>query len=109
MAKLYTLDNKLLAEKPAIQIGEKFYAVDNRKSTVEKVMELTSEKTSQEISKNIDAVFDLAFGKDSAEIKKMDMPYPAFTQLTELIIAAMTGEEPEVVDKRFQEAKKSAT
>ena len=38
--KLYTIDDKLLTERPEIRIGEKVYPVDDRQKTVEKIMQL---------------------------------------------------------------------
>ena len=40
MAKMYTLDDKLLASSPEIRIGDKVYPVDNRVKTVKKVMKM---------------------------------------------------------------------
>ena len=40
MAKMYTLDEKLLVGVPEIRIGEKVYKVDDREKTVKKVMAL---------------------------------------------------------------------
>lgn len=36
MAKIYTLDGKLLTERPEIRIGDKIYAVDDRTKHGEK-------------------------------------------------------------------------
>lgn len=40
MARMYTLDKKLLCGSPEIRIGEKVYPVDDRKNTVKKVLKL---------------------------------------------------------------------
>ena len=37
MAKLYTLDDKLLTEVPEIRVGDKVYPVDNRQKTVQAI------------------------------------------------------------------------
>ena len=112
MAKRYALDGALLTEKPGIEIGDKIYAVDNRKSTVEKVMKL-SEKSDNEFKEESFAILDKTIelilgGKALNEIQDMDMPYPAFQKLFELVMAAATGEEPEAVAERFQEEKQKA-
>ena len=39
----------------------------------------------------------------------MNLPFAAYQQLLEIIIAAMTGEEPEAVAARFQEAEAKET
>lgn len=36
MAKLYTLDGKLLAERPEVRVGDRCYPVDDRQKTVKK-------------------------------------------------------------------------
>lgn len=104
MGKLYTLDAKLLVGSPEIRIGEKVYPIDDRQKTVKKLMKMTAD--AQTVADNIDEVIKLAFGAKSAkEIDEMNMPFAAYQQLFELVVAAMTGEDPEEVSARFQEAK----
>lgn len=51
-------------------------------------------------------VLRLALGEQAAqEIEEMNMPYPAYQQLFELVIAAMTGEDPEEAGARFPKEK----
>lgn len=96
MAKLYTLDHKLLTDTPEIRIGEKIYAVDNRQKTVKKIHEATKGISGDDYYPVIDSVLELAVGVEAArEIDGMDMPYPAYQNLFELVMAAVTGEEPE--------------
>ena len=98
MGKLYTLDDKLLIGSPEILIGDKVYPVDDRKKTVNKLSELDSEDT--------DAILKLAFGPEAfKEIDKMNIPFAAHLQLVKLVVAAMTGEDLEAMEARFQEAK----
>ena len=102
MSKLYTLDGKLLTETPEIRVGEKIYPVDNRQKTVKKLMALNVEKA--DLDAQIDAVLKLAFGPEAfREIDGMDLPFPAYQKLFELVMAAVTGEEPEEIEARFQE------
>jgi len=99
MGKLYTLDGKLLTETPEIRIGEKVYPVDNRTSTVKKLMNIDQN--------DIDAVLKLAFGNKAAkEIDEQDIPFAAYVQLVKVVIAAMTGEDEDEIDARFQDAAK---
>ena len=108
MGKLYTLDNKLLTETPEIRIGEKIYGLDNRKKTVTKVQNLMNGMNAENQEKKMREVLSLAFGtKESEEIDKMNMPYPAYQQLFVLVVAAMTGEEPETVSGSFRQTEKS--
>ena len=103
MAKLYTLDDKLLIGTPEIRIGDKLYPVDDRQKTVKKLMKLTSDKDA--LVDNIDEALKLAFGDKAKEIDQMNLPFSAYQRLFELVIAAMTGEEPEEVEARFQKSK----
>ncbi|MGX8702074.1 hypothetical protein [Caproiciproducens sp.] len=108
MGKLYTLDEKLLIGTPEIRIGDKVYPIDDRQKTVKKLMNMTADNKLD--SDNMDEVMKLAFGeKSSKEIDGMNLPFPAYRQLFELVTAAMTGEDPEEVAARFQESKKKTT
>ena len=103
MAKLYTLDHKLLVDTPELRIGEKIYAVDNRTKTVKKIQEASKEITGDDPYTGMELVLELALGQKAAsEIDEMDMPYPAYQKMFELVMAAVTGEEPEEVAARFQ-------
>lgn len=92
--KQYTLDGALLTETPEVRIGDKFYKVDNRTSTVKKL-----QSTSQD---DVDGILELAFGEQAQEIIEMDMPFPAMLELTMITVAAMTGETVEEVRARFR-------
>lgn len=99
MGKLYTLDGKLLTETPEIRIGEKVYPVDNRTSTVKKLTKIDQDDTN--------AILKLAFGDKAAkEIAGQDIPFVAYLQLVKVVIAAMTGEDEDEIDARFQDAAK---
>ena len=101
MGKLYTLDQKLLTNTPEIRIGEKIYPIDDRTKTVMKATKLDTA--------NVSKILELALGQKAAkEVEEMNLPFAAYQQLLEIIIAAMTGEEPEAVSARFQEAKEAA-
>lgn len=103
MAKLYTLDQKLLTDTPEIRIGEKIYAVDNRQKTVKKIQAASREIDGADPYTGIDKVLELALGPTAAkEIDEMDLPYPAYQRMFELVMAAVTGEEPEKISERFQ-------
>lgn len=107
MGKLYTLDNKLLTETPEIRIGEKVYGLDNRQKTVTKVQNLMNGMNAENQEERMQEMLSLAFGaKESKEIDAMDMPYPAYQQLFVLVVAAMTGEEPETVAGNFRQTEK---
>lgn len=104
MARLYTLDNKLLTDCPEIRIGDKVYAVDDRQKTVKKILAAAKQIDSTDPYAGIDKVLELALGVEAARsIDEMDMPYPAYQKMFELVMAAVTGEDPEAIAHRFQE------
>ena len=93
MGKLYTLDQKLLTNTPEIRIGEKIYPIDDRTKTVMKATKLDTANV-----ENVSKILELALGQKAAkEVEEMNLPFAAYQQLLEIIIAAMTGEEPEEV------------
>ena len=97
MAKLYTLDNKLLIGSPEIRVGDKVFPIDDRKSTVKKALKLFG-KRGGDPSQDFDSaeeVLKLAFGKRYKEIEEMDLSFPAYLKLVDLVISAMTGDDPE--------------
>ena len=96
MGKMYTLDKKLLCSSPEIRIGEKVYPVDDRKNTVIKVTKLFNDSKG-DVEKVVEAL-ELAFGETFKEIDEMDLSFAAYQKLFELVIAAMTGEEPKDED-----------
>lgn len=98
MSKLYTVDNKLLTDIPEIRIGEKIYAVDNRQKTVRKIHQITGAIEKDDSYTGMDKVLELAMGAEAArEIDEMNMPFPAYEQMFELVMAAVTGEDPKTV------------
>lgn len=103
MAKLYTLDHKLLTDTPEIRIGEKIYAVDNRQKTVRKIQQASKDISKDDPYTGMDMILEMALGAKAAkEVDDLDMPFPAYQQMFELIMAAVTGEEPETISERFQ-------
>jgi len=107
MGKLYTLDDKLLIGTPEIRVKDKVYPIDDRQKTVKKLMKLTANGTGT--ADEIDETMRLGLGEKAfKEIDGMNLPFPAYQQLFEILVAAMTGEEPEEVAARFQEAKQPA-
>ena len=103
--KLYTIDDKLLTERPEIRIGEKVYPIDDRQKTVEKIMQqIPKSEDDRDVSKTIKEVFKLAFGPTAAkEIDERNLPFAAQQQVFEIVMSAITGESPAQVNKRFQE------
>lgn len=106
MAKMYTLDEKLLIGTPELRIGDKVYSIDDRKKTVDKVLKLYKERKDGADYESADKVLELALSpKDYKEITSMDISWRAYQKLVELVVSAMIGEEPENEERensRFQ-------
>ena len=98
-------DDHLLTETPEIRIGEKVYPVDSRQKTVKKILALSDDE-SKPMGERIDEALKLALGDENAvEIDRMDMPFPAYQRLFELVMNAVTGQEDEPDKARFQTEK----
>ena len=93
MARMYTLDKKLLCGSPEIRVGEKVYPVDDRTKNVKAILKLFKDKKNEDIEGTEEAL-KLAFGEKWKEIEAMNLPFAAYQKLVELVIAALTGEEP---------------
>ncbi len=99
---VYTLSEELIDSKPEIRIGDKIYKVDDRKKTVDKISKINDNSPEDADGEMI----KLALGEKAAkEIEEMNLPFPAYAKLLTLIGAAISGEKPEEVEARFQEAK----
>lgn len=111
MVKMYTLDKKLLTNVPQVQIGDDIFPVDDRKSTVDKILDLYNEdeKLSQKESvKRMDEALELALGKKAIQkiknikIDDKELSWAAYNEIFSLVLAAATGEDPNAVKDRFQ-------
>ena len=108
MAKLYTLDDKLLTEVPEIRVGDKVYPVDNRQKTVQAIQRAI-EDPQADPSAQMSAALRLALGEAAErELTARNLPYPAVQALFALVLAAVTGEEAEAVERRFRKARAEA-
>lgn len=105
MAKLYTLDDKLLTEVPEVRVGDKVYPVDNRQKTV-MAIQRAMEQTDADPAAQMSAALRLALGEQAErELAARNLPYPAVQALFALVLAAVTGEEAEAVQQRFRRAR----
>ena len=103
MGKIYTLDPDLLNGRSEIRIGDKLYPVDDRLATVEEITALQKKADGEDIKLMTDAVH-LALGDKAFKALKMEaMPFAACQKLLSLIMAAITGQEPEEIEGRFPE------
>lgn len=105
MSKIYATDGKIITGDnfPQIQIGNKLYTVDNRKSTYDKIQEQY-----QKDPANDRAMLELALGKESTkEIEKMDLSVDSYKNLTYYVSAAIQGIEYDEVIKQIENARKN--
>lgn len=104
MARMYTLDKKLLTGVPEIRIGDDIITVDDREKTVKKALKLMNDDNVDDVEK-FDKILKLTLSpKDYKKIDEMNMPWAAYQELVMIVISALTGEDPEVVEERFQES-----
>lgn len=109
MGKLYTLDEKLLVGRPEVRIGDKIFAVDDRKKTFEKLEKLIKED--QESIAAIDKALQMLLGSAACkQIEEMELSFNAYQALFSLVMDAVTGAEPEQTgegqqSERFQKNK----
>lgn len=88
---------------PQLKIVDKLYTVDNRQSTWDKIQKITNNQELNDDEKN-DKIFELALGIESAkEIKNMDLPVENYRCLTFCVMGAITGEDPDELQKIAKE------
>lgn len=88
---MYTLNQEFLEPKAEIRIGEKIYAIDDRTSTVKKVMHLTRQQ-GKDTEQQMEEVLRLVLGEAAySEIEQLDLPFGAYLQLFEMAVDAITG------------------
>jgi len=103
MAKIYTTDGKVITEAPQIQIGDRLFAVDTRKSTYDKMQkEVESAKGNKSEE---DIILEYAFGKAAfKQIQEMDLPLNGFLNLITFVYAAMFDITYEEAQARFRKS-----
>lgn len=106
MAKLYTIDNKLLTETPELRILDKVYAVDDRTKTVEKAQQIMDNDDIDQ-SDMMKKLLSLALGAKAAkEIEDANYPFAGYLSIFTKTVAAMLGEDEDEIEQRFQNSKK---
>ena len=110
MAKMYTLDGKLLTGAAEIRIGDKVFAADDRVKNVKKILEVTRDDTKSEDVKEAE-IIKLAFGKKAAEFTKIaeTLSWAAYQKLIEIVIEAVTGQEHKEEDDSKSESDSSGS
>ena len=103
MAKIYTTEGKVIIEAPQIQIGERLFAVDTRKSTYDKMQKEIEQNESGRSEEDI--ILEYAFGETAfKQIQDMDLPLNGFLNLITFVYAAMFDITFEEAQERFQRA-----
>ena len=92
MAKLYTLDEKLLTDAPEIRVKDKLYPVDNRQKTVRKLMQInTDQMDGSQVSEQMDQTPEAGPGRESLCGDRQDGP--ALSRLSEAVRAGDGGHD----------------
>lgn len=88
---------------PQLKIGDKLYTVDNRQSTWDKIQAIQADdKLNNEEKTN--KIYELALGKEATkEIKELDLPVENNTYLSFCVMGAITGEDPNELQKMAKE------
>ena len=105
--KIIATDGKIITGDnfPSIQIGDKLYPVDNRMSTYKKIKKIDYLSDSVDPDEEL---LRLALGKENAkEIIDMDLSVESFSNLTFIVMAAITGEDAEKLKEQAQSAAKN--
>lgn len=100
MAKIINISDKLSVDKPIIQVGDKFYPVDDSLSTVMKFEEVYGDGDTQSMLE----CMKVALGE--AAYTELDFVHLSFINIQVwflAIMAAMQGLEYEAVESRFQQ------
>lgn len=100
MAKIINISDKLSNEKNQVQIGEKFYDVDDSMQAMIKFEELITGK--QSIA-NMNKAIEVALGLEAAN-NTVKWSLKNFKVLIIAILAAMQDIEYEEAEKRFRKA-----
>jgi hypothetical protein len=102
MAKIYATDGKLIADGfPQIQIGDKLFKVDNRKSTYDACQKAVEKAKGNEER----VILEYCLGKEQLkEIDAMDLTIKGFMNLLTYVQAALFDITFEEAEARFQKA-----
>ncbi|MCQ2484755.1 MAG: hypothetical protein MJ168_05415 [Clostridia bacterium] len=88
---------------PQLKIGDKLYLVDDRKSTYDKIQEISQDEA---IEKKDEKILELALGKDACkELLTDDISVQEFQNLSFFVMSAITGEEYEKLKEAALERK----
>lgn len=102
MARIYTTDGKLLVERPQIEVGGVLLAVDNRKSTYDKMQQAISKSDGTNEER---IILEHALGKEQMKkVDEMDLSVSGYMTLLTYVHAAIFDISFEEAEARFQKA-----
>lgn len=101
MGKIYATDDRILSDGfPQIQVGDKLYRVDTRKSTFDR-MQAAVEKAGGDEPR---VILEHTLGKDALkEIDAMELSVSGYLNLITYVQAALFDVSFEEAQKRFQQ------
>lgn len=98
MSKIINISDKLNSEKPKLQVGERFYTINDSMAEVMKFEELASEST---MDKMISAI-EISLGKEAIEeLNVKSMSISNFKVIMIAILAAMQDLSYDEAEARF--------
>src|SRR5690606_14621594 len=99
MSKVIDISGKLTNERPKIKLSEdKIYEIDDRKNTILKMNQKLQNADIDDIEV-IDEMVEMLLGKEAAkEIDGMNLSIASYQAIFIAIMAAITGEEYEIVE-----------
>lgn len=102
MGKIYATDGKIISDGfPQIQVGEKLYRVDTRKSTFDRIQAEVTGDSAEET----DIILRHALGGEAfEEIKALDLTVSGYMNLLIFVQAAIYDITFEEAEARFQKA-----
>jgi hypothetical protein len=105
MKHIIDISAKLTTERPVIRVAEgKEYEVDNSKNKVLRVNQIMNESEGSEVEL-IDKAIRLLLGERAfEEIEEMKLSFPDYKTIFIAVMAAVSDEEFETVEARFQKA-----
>jgi len=105
MSKVIDISAKLTNERPKIKLSEdKIYEIDDRKNTILKLNQKMQNANIEDV-KFIDEMITTLLGEKAAkEIDGMNLSISNYQSIMIAIMAAITGEEYEVAEKRFRQS-----
>lgn len=105
MSKVIDISAKLTNERPKLKLAEdKVYEIDDRKNTILKLDQKMQNANIEDV-KFIDEMIAILLGEKAAkEIDGMNLSISNYQSIMIAIMAAITGEEYEVAEKRFRQS-----